>query len=113
MRDEVLQIGMKVKLLDGRLERSEQSDGESAPSRRLQDVDPAAHPLNGAGEVSRSAFQKILPLRFADDVPRPGQQPCGVDRFTDRAQRTADAQREWQPGFQMQIAGALLPRHSN
>ena len=46
VRDEFLQVGMKIELLDGRLEGGEQPDGEAHAAGGLQDVDPAPHALD-------------------------------------------------------------------
>ena len=99
---------MQVEFFDGRLKRGQQSDGEPDAAGGLQDVNPATHALQGAREVSRTAFQKILPVGLPDDFARPIKQHFGGNRLTQRAQRPTDAQRRRQTGFQVQIAGALL-----
>ena len=85
MSDEFLQVGMQVEFLDGRLERGQQSDGEPDAAGRLHDVNPATHALQDVREVRRTAFQKILPLRLADDFARPFKQCFGGNRLTQRA----------------------------
>src|SRR5437867_4212195 len=101
---------MQVQLFNRRLKGGEQTDRETDAPRRLQDIDPATHPLNGPGKVRRAAFQKTGPLGLAHDFPRPLEQDLCRDGFADRSQRAANAHRRSQSGLQMEVAGALLSR---
>ena len=113
-RDEFLEVGMQVELLDGGLKRGEQPDGEADAARGLQDVDAAAHAVNGLGKIERAPLQKVRPLFVADDgCARISRSKLGRDRFASGAQGAANAQRGRQTGFQMQITGAILLGQAN
>src|ERR1051325_7692307 len=104
---------MEVQRFDGRLERGEQADGQTHAPGALQDINAAAHAVNGAGKVEGMAFEKTRPLLVADkSVGRLGQRPGGQG-FAKRAQSAAYAQSRRQPRFEVQIARAIIQRHAN
>ena len=109
LRFELDQVRMQVELFDGGLERRQKPDGESDAARGLQDIDAAAHALEGSGQIGGAALEKMRPLGIADDFPREVEQALGRDGFADHAQLAADAHRGRQAALEVQVAGVLLP----
>ena len=107
-RDQFLQVGMEIKLLEGRLESGQKPNGETRAARGLQNIYPAPHALNGSRKVRRAAVQKILPSRFAENFTGPLGQRFGRNNFAQGSERAAHTQRGRQPCLQMQVAGTLL-----
>ncbi len=101
---------MQIKFLDGGLEGAQQADGKADTARGLEDVDAAAHATDGPGKVERAALKEVRPFFLTDDPAGHFEQRLGGQRFPAGAQRAADAQRRREPGFQVQVAGAVAVR---
>src|ERR1035437_4856003 len=92
-RDEFLEVGMQIKLLDCRGEGGEQPDGEPDAAGGLQDVDADAHAVEVTGAVEGLLLQEARPLLFAGHLPRHLQQQIPRDGFAGGAQCAANPQR--------------------
>jgi len=60
--DQLLEDGMEIQALDGKLEAGQQPDGETNSARRVQNIDAAAKSLDGLGSVERAPLQKFRPF---------------------------------------------------
>ena len=99
---------MKIELFHGRLKRGEQANSESDSARAVQDIDPAAHALNGFGKIEGTAFDEGWPLFGADRLPGDFEQDFGWQGFPENLESASDAHGRRQPGFQVQVAGPAL-----
>ena len=104
---ELLEVGVQVELLDRGLEGGQQSNGETDTPGGLEEVDAAAHAVNGLGKVKRAPFQEARPLFFADKRAGALNEQLRRQRLATCAQGAANAQRQRQSCFQVQVAGPI------
>jgi len=75
----------------------------------LENIDAATDALEGFGQIGRLSLQECGPMGLADHFLGEGQECVGRHGFSDGLQRAADAQRGRQAGFEVEVAGALVP----
>ena len=92
---------MQIELLNRGLERREQANSKTHTARALQDVNPAADPLNRFGKVKRAACQKARLLLVSNHPMSHLQQVLAGECLAGRAQRATDTQGCRQTRFQM------------
>ena len=107
---QLFQIRVEIQLLDGGLEGSEEPNGETDATGGLEDINAAAGAMNGLGEIKGAAFEELRPLILAQNLASPVEQQFARHGFAGGAQGTPNSQGWREPGFQVQIAGAVAQR---
>src|SRR5437899_3002597 len=96
---------MKIKFIEGGLERGKQANGETNAARTVEDVDSAADTLNGPGKVIGAALEKDRPLLRANELVSKFQQGLGRHRLASRTESAANPQGCRQSRLEVQVAG--------
>jgi hypothetical protein len=106
--DQLAKVRMQVEAFNGNLRRSQQPHRKADTARRLKNVNSAAHAVNRSGKIERPAFEEVLPLFGADNLPPCFDQILRCDWFAYCPKRAANPQRGGQASFQVQVTGAMI-----
>src|SRR4051812_21290337 len=113
LRDELLEIWMKIEPFNRGLKGGEEPDGHGAAARGLKYVDAAAHSLNGFRKIDGTALNELRPKFVANHFERHGRESVARKRFSRGLKMRQNAEGRGQTGFQMNIAGAPLTGEAN